>query len=93
MSETKIGRVTHYWPKAGAAAVNIERGSLSVGDWIHIVGHGHDFTQRVESIQVEHKPVEKAGAGTGIGIKVDAPVHDKDVVFKVKTGFWSWMPW
>jgi putative protease len=82
MSEKKVGTVSHYYTHLGVAAVVLE-GALSVGDTIHIKGHTSDFTQKVDSIQIEHQDVDKADKGDNIGIKVveHARVHDE--VYKV----------
>lgn len=60
MAEQKIGVVTHYWDRIGVAGVRITDGELALGDTIHIKGHTSDFTQPVESMQVEHQLVEVA---------------------------------
>jgi translation elongation factor EF-Tu-like GTPase len=82
MSETKVGTVTHWYGGIGVAGVDVE-GDLKVGDTIRIVGHTTDFTQTVDSMQIDHADVEAAKSGDSIGIKtVDhARVHDE--VFKV----------
>lgn len=83
MAEEEIGRVTHYFGKIGVAAIEITRGSLSVGDTIHIQGHTSDFVQKVESMQIENKPVEQASAGQSVGVKVVAHARPHDKVYKV----------
>jgi putative protease len=80
--EKQVGRVTHYFGKAGVAAIELE-GELQVGDIIHVVGHTSDWTQRVGSMQIEHESVEKAGAGDVVGLKVDGHAREHDVVYKV----------
>ena len=80
--EKEVGRVTHYFTKIGVAIVDLTE-ELKVGDTIHVKGHTSDFTQKVESIQIEHKQVEKAGKGTSIGLKVDEHAREGDVVYKV----------
>lgn len=92
MTEREIGKVTHYWPRAGAAAIELQSGTLRVGDKIRIVGHGHDFVQTVTSLQLDHRPVGKATRGANPGVKVDAPVHDNDKVYKVDSSFWDILP-
>jgi putative protease len=77
-----IGKVTHYFSKIGVAVIELT-GTLSVGDTIHIKGATTDFTQEVTSMQVEHKEVETASAGQGIGMKVDEPCREHDIVYKV----------
>ena len=83
MNEIKIGKVTHYFNKIGVAAIKIISGQLKKGDTIHIKGHTTDFTQKIDSMQVEHQPVEVANTGDEIGIKVDNVVREGDEVFKV----------
>ncbi len=83
MAEEKIGVVTHYFGKIGVAAIEITVGELHVGDTIHVKGHTSDFTQTVDSIQVEHDAVESARAGDAIGIKVTEQAREHDEVFKV----------
>lgn len=83
MADTKLGKVTHYYDKLGVAVVELS-GALSVGDTIKISGHGGEFTQKVESIQVEHESVEKAKKGDLVGLKVEQKIKEGGEVFKVK---------
>jgi translation elongation factor EF-1alpha len=83
MPEEEVGKISDYFKKIGVAAIEITNGSLSVGDTIHIKGHTTDFTQTVDSMQIEHQSVPTAKAGDSIGIKVKDVVRDGDVVYKV----------
>ncbi len=80
--ETEVGKVKDYFAKIGVAGIELT-GLLSVGDTIHIKGHTTDFSQKVESMQIEHDNVEEAKAGDSIGIKVDDRVRSNDTVYKV----------
>lgn len=81
MSEEKlIGKITHYYSAIGVGIVELS-GSLKTGDAIHIKGKATDFEQAVDSMQVEHEPVEKAKKGDVIGIKVKEKVKEGDEVF------------
>jgi translation elongation factor EF-1alpha len=82
MPEEEIGRVAHYFNKIDVAAIELT-GNLAVGDEIHVKGHTSDWTQTVESMQIEHENVEKAGPGDSIGIKVLGHAHEHDIVYKV----------
>ena len=82
MKEERIGFVSHYFNKIGVAAVVLE-GELAVGDTIHIKGHATDFTQKLKSMQIEHKSVEHAKKGDDIAIQVKEYVRERDVVYKV----------
>ena len=83
MAEQLIGKVTHYFGKAGVAGIKITEGELSVGDMIHIVGHTSDFTQKVDSMQIDRATVESAKVGDEIGIKVVEHAREHDNVYRV----------
>ena len=83
MAEQKIGVVIHYWGKIGVAGLRITDGELRVGDTIHIKGHTSDFTQPVESIQIENQSVEVARPGDDIGVKILEHAREHDEVFRV----------
>jgi putative protease len=70
--------VTHYFDRPHAAVVKITSGELTVGDTIRIKGHTTDFTERVESIQVDHRPVERARRGE-VGLAAGR-VREHDIV-------------
>ncbi|MBI4241503.1 MAG: hypothetical protein HY613_07275 [Candidatus Rokubacteria bacterium] len=85
-TEEKVGTVTGYYAKIGVAAIRLTDGELRVGDRIRIHGHTTDFTQAVESIQVEHRPVELAERGSEVALKVPERVRLHDQVFRVSEG-------
>ncbi|MBA3061125.1 MAG: translation elongation factor-like protein [Nitrospirae bacterium] len=82
MKEVKVGVVSHYYSHLGVAAVVME-GELAVGDTTHIKGRTSDFMQKVESIQLEHKNVNKATKGEDVGIKVKEHAREHNVIYKV----------
>ena len=79
----RIGVVTHYYGNLLVAIVKLEAGTLRVGDTIHIRGHTSDFSQRVESLQVEHAAVNAVGPHDEFGIKVHQHAREHDIVYKV----------
>ena len=79
----EIGKVIAYFKIPQAAVVKIEKGKLSVGDYVKIKGHTTDFTQKVESIQIEHQTINEANAPQEVGLKVKEKVRDHDVVYKL----------
>ena len=83
MAEEKIGVVIHYWSKIGVAGIRITDGDLKVGDTIRIKGHTTDFTQQVDSMQVDNQAVEVARPGEDVGIRVAEYTREHDEVFKV----------
>ena len=83
MAELQIGVVTHYYNKIGVAIIKMSA-PLKIGEKIKISGHDQEFTQVVDSMQIEHQKIEKAKKGDEIGVKVDQPVKEKDLVYKVE---------
>lgn len=83
MAEQEIGKVVHYFGRIQVAGIELTDGELQLGDTIHVVGHTSDFTQTVDSMQIENQPVESARAGQTIGIKVAQQARENDRVFKV----------
>ena len=56
---------------------------LSIGDKILIKGATTNFEQKVESMQMEHKNIERAEAGQIIGLKVNQRARENDKVYKM----------
>lgn len=84
--EEKVGTVTGYYAKIGVAAIHLTDGELLVGDQIRIRGHTTDFTQTVDSIQIEHQSVQQAARGSQVGLKVRERVRPHDEVLRVRPG-------
>jgi putative protease len=82
MQEKEIGKITHYYGHLSVGIVELSD-ALKLGETIHIKGHSSDFTQGVDSMQIEHANVSEAKAGDVIGIKVSQKVHPHDKVYKV----------
>ena len=82
--EERIGVVTHYYGHLSVAILRLESGTLRVGDMIQIRGHTTDFSQRVESLEVDHAPATEVGPNDDFGLKVDGHVREHDVVYKVR---------
>lgn len=83
MPEKEIGLIKHYYTNIGVAVLELTKGDLKVGDTIHIKGATSDFTQKIESMQIEKDKIEEAKKGQSIGLKVAEHVREHDVVFKV----------
>lgn len=78
----EVGRVTHYFSKISVAVIDL-KAPLAVGDRILIKGSTTDLEQAVESMQIEHKDVQRAEAGQSIGLKVSDRVRENDTVYKI----------
>ena len=64
----------------GVAVIELS-GNIKAGDTISIEGATTNIQQKVESMQIDHKPVETAGKGKSIGLKVSDRVREGDQVF------------
>ncbi len=80
----RIGVVTHYYSHLSVATLRLESGTLRVGDVIRIRGHTTDFSQKVESIEVNHAPATEVEPNDDFGLKVVGHVREHDVVYKVR---------
>lgn len=81
--DIQIGKVTHYYDKIGVAVVEVKSQPLKVGDTVKLSGHDKEFTQKIGSLQIEHKQVEQVPVGESCGMKVDQAVKPGDVLYLV----------
>ncbi len=82
MEKERVGHVIDYFTKIGVAAIGIDSGEIRVGDTLHFSGHTTDFSQEIESMQIEKEYIESAKAGDSVGIKVKDRVRNGDEVYK-----------
>lgn len=78
----EVGRVSHFFTKISVAVIELTA-TISVGDRILIKGPTTNLEQTVDSMEIEHEKVQKAGAGQSIGMKVKDRVRETDVVYKI----------
>ncbi len=83
VEEEELGEVFTYFSKVEVAGINITNGELKVGDTIHIKGATTDFTQTIDSMEIDRQKVDSASVGQSIGIKVKERVRSKDKVYKI----------
>ncbi len=81
--ETLIGEIMSFYSHVNVIAIQLS-GPLKAGDKIHVKGATTDFTQKVDSIQIEHKKVAAAKKGDSVGIKVKDKARKNDKVYKVE---------
>ncbi len=78
-----IGKVVHFYDKLGVAIVDLNSGSLKVGEEIKFKRGDGEFSQKIESLQVDHESVDSVKKGDSFGLKVDKPVKVGTEVFLV----------
>lgn len=77
-----IGKITHYFSKLKVAVIKLSK-PLAKGDTIRIIGGENDFEQKVTSMEIDGKKIEKAKAKDDFGLKVDKKVREGYKVYKV----------
>lgn len=83
MEGQEIGKVFDYFERVGVIAIELT-GTLKLGDTIRILGGESDFTEIIDSMQMNGKNIEKAEKGDKIGIRVSERARKGYKVFKVK---------
>jgi len=80
-----IGRIYHYFPKVGVAAIKISSGEIKVGDELLILGDKTGVIRhKVERIEVDKKQVNEAKKGMKVGIKIPGAKKGDNVYLTVK---------
>ena len=82
MAEHEVGTVSHFFGRVSVAGIELSA-ELAVGDQIHIKGHTTDFSQGVDSMQIDGAEVSEATAGQSVGIKVADRCREGDAVYKI----------
>ncbi|HSF83917.1 MAG TPA: hypothetical protein VLA49_21995 [Anaerolineales bacterium] len=77
-----IGKVVHFYNRINVAVLDLNE-VLKIGDTIRIVGHTTEFTQTVESLEIEHQKVQSAGPGE-VALKVWDFARRGDEVYRVQ---------
>jgi putative protease len=79
-----IGKVTHYFDKAKVAAIKLVS-ELKTGDEIAIIGKRTGIVNaKVDSIEINRKPINKASSGEEVGVKIPKAVRKNDEVYLIK---------
>ncbi len=52
----EIGKVLHFYGRLGVAVIELKE-NIQLGDKIHVLGSTSDFTQEVDSMQIDNEKV------------------------------------
>ncbi len=77
-----VGKISHYFTKIGVCVIELSD-ELKVGDTISVEGSTTNYTQKVDSMQIEHQNVLNAGPGQAVGMKSQQRCRQGDLVYKV----------
>jgi translation initiation factor IF-2 len=83
VEEIEAGKVSIFFAKPSVAAVEITSGTLTIGDSVRFRGATTNFDQKIESMEIDRKPVPSASAGQSVGIKVKERVRPHDKLYKL----------
>ncbi len=78
-----VGKVEHYYEKAGVAAVKLE-GTLRIGDIVELGDEEEAVRQRIASMQIDRQDVEEAYNGDFVGIKTKYRIAEGVPVYKIE---------
>ncbi|MBU0687576.1 MAG: hypothetical protein KKB81_07010 [Candidatus Margulisbacteria bacterium] len=79
-SSKPIGKITHYFNKIHVGIIKLNA-PLEKGAFITIKRKENDFTQKVDSMQMNHQDIEKGKKGWEVGIRLAGVVKEGDLVF------------
>lgn len=77
----EIGHITHFFSKINVAIIELTL-PLAVGNRILVKGPLTEFSQTVNSMQIDHKDTKRAEGGQSVGLKLVQLAREKDVVYK-----------
>lgn len=80
--DKEIGKVAHYFDKAMVAVVKLTDG-LKTGETIKLTKGEVEFTQTVESMEINHEKISEGKIGDEVAIKLNEASHEGAMVYKV----------
>ncbi|MDD2678570.1 MAG: U32 family peptidase [Candidatus Nanoarchaeia archaeon] len=78
-----IGTVKNYYKRLGVAEIHLNHNDLSIDDEIIIEGKTTFLKQKIESIEINKKSVNKAVKGQSAAIKIKGTARKNDLIFKL----------
>lgn len=80
MKEKPIGEVIHYFDKIKVAVVKFSK-EAKEGDVVVFRGPHTEFSQELDSMQIDHKAVKTAKKGQEAGVRVSEKAREGDKVY------------
>jgi len=77
----QIGEVTHFYGGLSVAIAKFKE-PVKVGETVRFFGATTDFTEKIGSMQYDHKDIGEAIKGREVGIKVVGKVREGDEIFR-----------
>ncbi len=77
---TLVGIVRHYFGRPHVAVVRFVN-DVPMNTRVHFVGRHTDLTEKIDSMEYDHRSVIVAKSGEEIGVRVATRVHKGDRVY------------
>ncbi|MBI3320148.1 MAG: translation elongation factor-like protein [Candidatus Omnitrophica bacterium] len=77
-----MGKISAFFAHPSAAIVDLTA-PLRLGERIYVKGHTTEFQQVVDSMQLDHQPMQEAAVGQSIAVKMQERCRKGDVVYKL----------
>ncbi|MFR6034446.1 MAG: U32 family peptidase, partial [Bacilli bacterium] len=78
-----LGHVLNFYSRLGVAEISIDDNSVSLGEEIQIEGETTGFVRmKIESMQLGGNPIDFAGKGMKVSVKVPVKLRRGDRIFK-----------
>ena len=81
--DNPIGKVVHWYDKLGVAVIKLSS-VLKVRDQIKVKRGDQEFTDTVDSMQLDHKPVNSGKKGDEIAVKVSQQAKEGAEIYAVQ---------
>jgi len=82
-SKQFIGKINHYYPKISVGLLKLNTGKLKINDEIMIIGKTTGVIKtKIQSMEINHKPITKAEKGQDVGIKLPL-CRKNDELYKI----------
>lgn len=80
-----LGKISNVYKKIGVIEMKVEtKETLRVGNEVYIQGEETGIVRtKVDSMEIEHKPITEATQGQFVAIKVQGVVHRNDTVSRI----------
>jgi hypothetical protein len=75
-----VGKVIHFYGGIKVAVIKFFK-PVKLGTQVQLKGATTDFSQKLDSMQYDHKPVKMAPKGKEVGVKVKSRVREGDQVY------------
>ncbi|MFT3870027.1 MAG: peptidase U32 family protein [Nibricoccus sp.] len=85
MRKRFVGTVVNYFKKPAVAEIAVQDEPFGIGDELFVEGHTTGFfRQKVESLQIDSQPVDKAPSGVHVALRVTEPVRRGDKLYVMR---------